>query len=85
MAKKFYKVIAVILVMVMVFNIPCMPVLAAEPVVEEEKNPVKDGIFLAVMVVLIAGLGVGAYLLMRSNKHNEEKARNQNKAKNRKK
>jgi uncharacterized membrane protein len=56
-----------------------------EPVVEEEKNPVKDGIFLAVMVVLIAGLGVGAYLLMRSNKHNEEKARNQNKAKNRKK
>ncbi|MBQ1252255.1 MAG: Cys-Gln thioester bond-forming surface protein [Firmicutes bacterium] len=43
MAKKFYKVIAVILVMVMVFNIPCMPVLAAEPVVEEDTIDNADG------------------------------------------
>ena len=52
---------------------------------EEEKDPVSNAIFLGVMVVLIAGICVGAYLLMRSNKKNEEKARNQNKAKNRKK
>ena len=52
---------------------------------EEKKNTASDVIFLVVMVVLIAGLGVGAYLLMRSNKQNEEKAKNQNKAKNRKK
>lgn len=52
---------------------------------EEEKNPVSDVIFLVVMVVLIAGIVVAAFFLMRSNKKNEQKARNQNKAKNRKK
>lgn len=56
-----------------------------EEVPEEEKNPVTDVIFLVVMVILVAGLVVGAILLMRSNKQNEEKAKNQNKAKNRKK
>ena len=56
-----------------------------EPVTEEpeeEPNKVSSVIFLVVMVLIIAGLGVGGFLLARSNKQNEEKAKNQNKAKN---
>ena len=41
-------------------------------------------IFLIITVIVIAGVAVGAYFLKKSNKQNEEKAKNQNKAKNRK-
>lgn len=66
-----------------VTDVQTEPVIDEEP--EEEPSTVQNVIFIVIMVVLIAGLGVGAYLLMRSNKQNEQKAKNQNKAKNRKK
>ena len=47
---------------------------------DEKSNP----IFFVIMILIIAGIAVGAFLLMKSNKKNEEKAKNQNKAKNRK-
>lgn len=39
---------------------------------------------LIIMVVVLVGVGVGAYFLIKSDKKNAEKAKNQNKAKNRK-
>ncbi len=54
-----------------------------EPVVnDEEKAP--NYIALIIMIVVLAGVGVGGYFLVKSEKKNAEKARNQNKAKNRK-
>ena len=49
---------------------------------EEEKSP--NYVALIIMVVVLVGVGVGAYFLIKSEKKNAEKARNQNKAKNRK-
>ena len=52
-------------------------------ILEEPKDP--NYLSIVLMVVVIAGIGVGAYFLMRSDKKNAEKAKNQNKAKNAKK
>jgi len=46
----------------------------------EEPNYVS----LVIMIVVVAGVIVGAFFLMKSNKKEEQKAKNQNKAKNRK-
>ena len=49
---------------------------------DDEKAP--NYVALVIMVVVLAGVGVGGYFLVKSEKKNAEKARNQNKAKNRK-
>ena len=52
------------------------------PTTEEPTEP--NYLALVIMIVVLAGVGVGAFFLMKSNKKNEEQAKNQNKAKNRK-
>ena len=52
-------------------------------ILEEPEDP--NYLSIVLMVVVIAGIGVGAYFLMKSDKKNAEKAKNQNKAKNAKK
>ena len=52
-------------------------------ILEEPQDP--NYLSIVLMVVVIAGIGVGAYFLMKSDKRNAEKAKNQNKAKNAKK
>lgn len=55
----------------------------AETEPKEEEKPL--GIFpIILLVVMIAGIGVGAYFLVKSNKKEAERQANQNKAKNRK-
>ena len=49
--------------------------------VAEPKEP--NYVALVIMVVVLAGVVIGGYFLMKSNKQNAEKAKNQNKAKNR--
>lgn len=55
----------------------------AVDILEEPKAP--NYLSIILMVVVIAGIGVGAYFLMKSDKKNAEKAKNQSKAKNAKK
>lgn len=52
-------------------------------IIEEPKDP--NYISIVIMIVVIAGIGAGAYFLMKTDKKNAEKAKNQNKAKNAKK
>lgn len=50
-----------------------------------EKEPSEPNyLSLVIMIVVVVGVIVGAFFLMKSNKKEEEKAKNQNKAKNRK-
>ena len=54
------------------------------PVESEEDENQPDYVALVIMVVVLMGVGVGAYFLVKSEKKAAEQARNQNKAKNRK-